>query len=122
MLWQVGTNAVFRKNEFNFDEVVAKIAEGLRLLRDHPTMDVMLIDPQYVTAMLCDDNAELAEKMVSAIRTAAEDAEVNLFQRWALDAPLARAQQRSFEQLLDPEDRSEAASEQLEHHAGIALP
>ncbi|MDE5441880.1 SGNH/GDSL hydrolase family protein [Bradyrhizobium sp. CSA207] len=103
VLWQVGTNAVFRKNEFNFDEVVAKIAEGLALLRDHPTMDVILIDPQYVTAML-DDNAELSEKMVSAIRTAAQGAKVNLFQRWALMRHWHVYNNASFEQLLAPDD------------------
>src|ERR1700754_4569935 len=79
VLWQVGTNAVFRKEQFNFDEVVTKISEGLKLLGDHPSMDVVLIDPQYVTAMLYDENAELSEKMVSAIRTAARDAKVDLF-------------------------------------------
>ena len=104
VLWQVGTNAVFRQKEFNFDEVVAKIGEGSRLLRDHPTIDVILIDPQYVTAMLYDDNAELADKMVSAIRTAAEGASVNLFQRWALMRHWHVYNNATFEQLLDPED------------------
>ena len=104
VLWQVGTNAVFRQSEFNFDEVVAKIGEGLRLLGDHPTTDVILIDPQYVTAMLYENNAELAEKMVSAIRTAADCAKVNLFQRWALMRHWHVLNNASFEQLLDPED------------------
>lgn len=104
VLWQVGTNAVFRQKEFNFDEVVANIIGGLALLRAHPTMDVILIDPQYVTAMLFDDNADLAEKMVSAIRTAAADAKVNLFQRWALMRHWHVLNNVSFEQLLDPED------------------
>jgi hypothetical protein len=104
VLWQVGTNAVFRQNEFSFDEVVAKIAEGLALLRDHPNMDVILIDPQHVTAMLFDDNAELSEKMVSAIRSAARGANVNLFQRWALMRHWHVHNNASFEQLLDPND------------------
>jgi hypothetical protein len=104
VLWQVGTNAVFRHKEFDFDEVVAKIGEGLRLLRDHPTMDVILIDPQYVTAMLYEDNAELADKMVAAIRSAAKAAKVNLFQRWALMRHWHVCNNASFEQLLDPED------------------
>lgn len=103
VLWQVGTNAVFRRNEFNFDEVIAKIAEGLTLLRDHPTMDVILIDPQYVTAML-GNNVELSEKMVSAIRTAAQGAKVNLFQRWALMRHWNEHNNASFEQLLDRDD------------------
>jgi hypothetical protein len=104
VLWQVGTNAVFRQTEFNFNEVVAKIAEGLTLLRDHPTVDVILIDPQYVTAMLYDDNAELSERMVSAIRSAAQQANVNLFQRWALMRHWHVYNNASLEQLLDPED------------------
>lgn len=104
VLWQVGTNAVFRKEQFNFDEVVRKIVEGLKLLRDHPTTDVVLIDPQYVTAMLYDGNAELSEKMVSAIRTAAQDAKVNLFQRWALMRHWHVYNNASFEQLLAADD------------------
>ncbi len=104
LLWQVGTNAVFRQKEFDFDEVVRKIAEGLNLLHAHPTIDVVLIDPQYTTAMLFDDNAELAEKMVSAIRAAAQDAEVNLFQRWALMRHWHVYNQASFEQLVAPDD------------------
>ena len=32
VIWQVGTNAVFRKEEFNFDDVMVAIAAGLRWL------------------------------------------------------------------------------------------
>ncbi|CUT09813.1 Lipolytic enzyme GDSL family precursor [Bradyrhizobium sp.] len=103
VLWQVGTNAVFRSNEFDFDEVLAKIAEGLARLRDHPAIDVILINPQYVTAML-GDNAKLSEKMVSAIRAAAQDAKVNLFQRWALMRHWNEHNNASLEQLLAPDD------------------
>ncbi|MGY4624868.1 hypothetical protein ACVWY3_002624 [Bradyrhizobium sp. USDA 4486] len=104
VLWQVGTNAVFRQKEFNFDEVIGKLAEGLKLLHEHPTIDVVLIDPQYTTAMLYDDNAELAEKMVAAIRTAAQEAKVNLFQRWALMRHWHVCNKASFEQLVAPDD------------------
>ena len=62
VIWQVGTNAVFRNKEFDFEKVVAAIATGLDRLRSHSKdMDVMLIDPQYVPAMLFDDKAELSE-------------------------------------------------------------
>lgn len=105
VLWQVGTNAVFRKEQFNFNQVIDKIAEGLKLLRGRPTMDIILIDPQYVTAMLFDDNAELSEKMVSAIRSAAQSAEVNLFQRWALMRHWRIYNNASFEQLLAQDDQ-----------------
>jgi GDSL-like lipase/acylhydrolase family protein len=81
VIWQVGTNAVF--HNYNLDDVAAKIIEGLDRLRGKP-MDVMLIDPQYTTAMLLDDKAEASARMVSLISTVAEKAKVNLFRRWAL--------------------------------------
>ncbi|MCK1392356.1 SGNH/GDSL hydrolase family protein [Bradyrhizobium sp. 1] len=103
VLWQVGTNAVFRKQDFNFKEVVDKIAEGVRLLAKHP-IDVVLIDPQYVTAMLRDDKAELSETMVSEIRKIADEAKISVFQRWALMRHWHVSNEVSFEQLLDPTD------------------
>jgi len=103
VLWQVGTNAVFRKDEFNFEDVVAKIAEGVRRLGEHP-IDVVLIDPQYVTAMLRDDKAELADQMVLEIRRIAEAAKVNVFQRWALMRHWHVNNDVLFSQLLDTSD------------------
>jgi len=32
VIWQVGTNAVFRSDEFDFEAVVKAIADGLKLL------------------------------------------------------------------------------------------
>jgi hypothetical protein len=81
LIWQVGTNAVF--HNYKLDDVAAKIAEGLDQLRGKP-MDIVLIDPQYTTAMLLDDKADASERMVSLISDAAGKAEVNLFRRWAL--------------------------------------
>ena len=48
VIWQVGTNAVFRNKEFNLDDVAGSIATGLRWLKDLPT-DVMLMDLQYTS-------------------------------------------------------------------------
>jgi hypothetical protein len=107
VLWQIGTNAVFHKDQYKFDDVVDAITEGVRQLlqpRDHP-LDVVLIDPQYVTAMLRDDNAELSEKIVLAIREIADAAKVNVFQRWALMRHWHVQNGVSFDQLLDPTDR-----------------
>ena len=41
VIWQVGTNAVFRKEEFDFGDVMVAIAAGLRWLKDLP-IDVVL--------------------------------------------------------------------------------
>jgi hypothetical protein len=103
VIWQVGTNAVFHNDKYDVDEVAAKIEEGLTRLRGRG-FDVVLIDPQYVTKMLGDDRAELSDRMVRLIRTAAERASVNLFQRWALMRHWHVQNNLSFEQLLDPTD------------------
>jgi hypothetical protein len=81
LIWQVGTNAVF--HSYDFDKVAVKIAQGLDLLQGKP-IDVVLIDPQYTTAMLLDDKAEASERMVSLISSIAKESKVNLFRRWAL--------------------------------------
>jgi hypothetical protein len=104
VIWQVGTNAVFHKERYDLDKVAAAIAEGLaRLPRER--MDVLLIDPQYVTAMLLDDKAEHSAHMVSLISTAAKDAGVSVFRRWALMRHWHVHNNVTFEQMLDPTDQ-----------------
>jgi hypothetical protein len=104
VIWQVGTNAVFHKERYDLDEVAAAIADGLaRIPRDR--MEVLLIDPQYVTAMLLDDKAELSARMVSLISTAAKNAGVSVFRRWALMRHWQMYNNVTFEQMLDPTDQ-----------------
>jgi len=105
VIWQVGTNAVFRKQEkkYDLDKVAAAIATGLERLRGQP-MDVVLIDPQYVTAMLLDDRVQDSERMVSLISAAAEKAEVSVFRRWELMRHWHLHNNISFERMLDPTD------------------
>ena len=74
MIWQVGTNAVFRKEEFNFDDVAGSIATGLDWLASLPT-DVVLMDLQYATALVVpDEKKRFAIDMVARISAAAEKA------------------------------------------------
>lgn len=107
VLWQIGTNAVFHRDQYKFQDVLDAIADGVNQLlkpRQRP-MDVVLIDPQYVTAMLREDKAELSERIVLEIRRIAASAKVNVFQRWALMRHWHVQNGISFEQLLDPTDR-----------------
>jgi hypothetical protein len=103
VIWQVGTNAVFHKADYNIEDVAAKIADGLKRLGERP-VDVMLLDPQYVPAMLLDDKADLSERMVSLISEKAEQAQVNVFHRWALMRHWHVQNNISFERMLDPTD------------------
>jgi hypothetical protein len=101
VIWQVGTNAVFHK--YNLDGVAAKIAEGLARLRQYP-IDVVMMDPQYVTAMLLDERADASDRMVSLIASAAEKAGVSVFSRWALMRHWHVQNNISLERMLDPTD------------------
>jgi len=119
VIWQVGTNAVFHNDRYNVDDVAEKIATGLARLRADPIgMDIMLIDPQYVTAMLLDGKAELSERMVSLISAAGNLANVNVFHRWALMRHWHVHNGISFERMLDPTDgdklhQSDASTQRL---------
>jgi lysophospholipase L1-like esterase len=84
VIWQVGTNAVFRQKEFNFDDVAAAIVSGLDWLAGLEA-DVVLMDPQYTTAVVTPaDQLTRAEDMVARISAAADNAGVNLLPRFAL--------------------------------------
>jgi hypothetical protein len=106
VIWQVGTNAVFHKADkpYDLDKVAAAITAGLARLRDQP-MDVLLINPQYVTAMLLDTRADDSAYMVSQIAVAAEKAKVSVFRRWELMRHWHVHNNISFEQMLDPTDQ-----------------
>jgi acyl-CoA thioesterase-1 len=51
VIWQVGTNAVFRKDEFRFDDVVAASVAELRRLAALP-IDALIMDSQYTPAVV----------------------------------------------------------------------
>jgi hypothetical protein len=99
VIWQVGTNAVF--HNYDLDLVATKIADGLERLRGR---DVVLIDPQYVPAMLLDDKAEASARMVSLISAAAKQANVNLFRRWALMRHWHVHDDIALDRMFDPTD------------------
>jgi hypothetical protein len=83
VIWQVGTNAVFRPNDFSIDDTAEKIAAGLDYLRGRQ-MDIVLMDSQYAPAVTGDDKIDQAERMMSLIAGAADKAGVNLFRRFDL--------------------------------------
>ena len=83
VIWQVGTNAVFRQEAFNPDDVMVAVTAGLRWLKDLP-IDVVMMDLQYTPALV--EGAKLAASMdmVGRISRAAQDAGVNVFRRFDL--------------------------------------
>jgi acyl-CoA thioesterase-1 len=83
VIWQVGTNAIFRNLDYNPDDVATAIGVGLDWLAGLP-MDVVLMDLQYTRALVGSDKLKLSEDMVSRISTIGKRSNVNVFRRFAL--------------------------------------
>jgi acyl-CoA thioesterase I len=89
VIWQVGTNAVYRSQDYNPDDVKAAIEVGLDLLSALPT-DVVLMDSQYTRAVVVpQEKLDLSNKTTSMISDVASnkstaDKSVSVFSRFAL--------------------------------------
>ena len=104
VIWQVGTNAVWKG--FDLNEVAAKLDAGLKLLLSScPWMDVVLMDLQYAPGILSDNRIKAAERMVELIsNVAAANPPVNLFRRFDLMRRWHKVEKNSFDRMIDPSD------------------
>jgi acyl-CoA thioesterase-1 len=82
VIWQVGTNAVFRNDEFDFGDVINAIVKGVRTLKG--SIDVVIMDSQFVPAVVDGEKLKLSEELVGRIARTAEDESVNVFRRFDL--------------------------------------
>lgn len=111
VVWQVGTNAVWQSPDQNppppsFDETTRAIRDGLVKLRDETQADVILMDLQYVPAVLTTAKKDKVIAMVEAISELARDAGVNVFRRIAFMKGLHEVERVSFDRMVDPTDGS----------------
>ena len=107
VIWQVGTNSVWQRPDQNppsLDETTSAIREGLIKLRKETKADVILMDLQYVPAVLTPAKKDKAIEMVEAISQLARDAGVNVFRRFAFMKGLSEVEQVSFDRMVDPAD------------------
>ena len=104
VIWQVGTNAVWKAYDLN--RVAAAIDNGLKqLLSSRPKMDVVLMDLQYAPAILSDNRIKEAELMVKLIAdVAAANPLVNLFRRFDLMRRWHKVEKSGFDRMIDPAD------------------
>jgi lysophospholipase L1-like esterase len=106
VIWQVGTNSVWQRPDQNppsLDETTSAIREGLLKLSQETKADVILMDLQYVPAVLTPAKKEKAIAMVKAIGELAQDG-VNVFRRFAFMKGLSEVEQVSFDRMVDPAD------------------
>jgi lysophospholipase L1-like esterase len=108
VIWQVGTNAVWQSPDQNppppsFDETTKAIRDGLVKLHKTKT-DVILMDLQYLPAVLTPAKKDKSIAMVEMISKLAGDAGVNVFRRFAFMKGLYKVERVSFDRMVDPED------------------
>jgi len=107
VIWQVGTNAVWQRPDQNppsFEETTRAIRDGLVRLRDETQADVILMDLQYVPAVITPAKKDKAIAMAEAISELARNAGVNVFRRFAFMKGLYHVEHVSFDRMVDPED------------------
>jgi lysophospholipase L1-like esterase len=108
LIWQMGTNAVWQKKEDHppsHEQTIAALRDGIRRVRDERSIDVILMDPQCVPAMLTAATREATERMVTAIAEVGREQQVNLFRRFALMEGWHDVEKISFDRMVDPGDR-----------------
>jgi lysophospholipase L1-like esterase len=111
VIWQVGTNAVWQDPNSNppppsFNQTTGAIRDGLVKLRDKTQADVILMDLQYLPAVLTPAKKDKAIAMVESISELARDAGVNVFRRFAFMKGLHQVEGASFDKMVDPTDDS----------------
>ncbi|MBI5318902.1 GDSL-type esterase/lipase family protein [Bradyrhizobium sp.] len=109
VIWQVGTNAVWQSpNNIppppSFTETTAAIHDGLVMLRDRTQADVILMDLQYLPAVLTPAKKDKAIAMVEVIGELSRDAGVNVFRRFAFMKGLVEVEGVSFDRMVNPAD------------------
>lgn len=103
VIWQVGTNAAFREDVYNVDDVVAAIDKGLELLSGQ-AMDVVLMDMPYTPALVAGSREPRTKSLVNMIADVADRHNVNLFSRFRLMRGWVLSEKIPFERLVDSED------------------
>jgi lysophospholipase L1-like esterase len=104
VIWQVGTNAVWQAGGPSFADTTKAIREGVDRLLGAETVDVVLMDLQYVPAVLTPAKREKADAMVEAISQIAQEKHVNVFRRFELMQGWHDIAGISFDRMVDPGD------------------
>ncbi|MEH2480433.1 lysophospholipase L1-like esterase [Nitrobacteraceae bacterium AZCC 2146] len=102
LVWQVGTNAVWQRGR-DSRVTAAAIVEGLERLSSCE-LDVVLMDLQYVPALLTDDKIDGTRYMMSAITGAAASQSINVFGRFEFMRKLVEVEKAAFDRIIDPND------------------
>lgn len=107
VIWQVGTNSVWQPpadHPPSLEKTIEALHRGIALLRQECNPDIILMDPQYVPAMLTAEKIDATHAMVKAIAAVANELGVNLFARFELMRRLHEVENVPFSLIVDPTD------------------
>ena len=107
VIWQVGTNAVWQPADQkppSFKKTTKAISDGVDQLLAKKRIDVVLMDLQYVPALLTPAKKKKAIDMVAAISKIAHKKGVNVFRRFELMQGWHDIAKISFDRMVDPGD------------------
>jgi lysophospholipase L1-like esterase len=107
VIWQMGTNAVWQSKQDDppsHEATIAALRTGIQRLKDAGSIDIILMDPQYVPAMLTQATRQATCRMVEDIAEVARKEGVNLFRRFELMKGWHEVAKISFDRMVDPTD------------------
>lgn len=107
VIWQIGTNCVWQSEPDkppSQQQTIEALRRGIDLLKKQGSIDIVLMDLQYLPAMLTPAISEATKAMVEAIAKVAAEKEVNLFQRFELMKRWSEVGKFSFDQMVNPLD------------------
>ena len=109
VIWQLGTNSVWQGPDNkppppSQDETTGALRNGVDLLQKEGKIDIILMDLQYVPALLTPATRDQTASMVSAISEVASVKKVNLFRRFEFMKALLELEGVSFDAMVDPTD------------------
>jgi hypothetical protein len=98
VLWQVGSNSVLRDRPLG--EANTSLREGLKRLHEAKT-DVVLINPQYAPKVITKHDVD---GMVDLIHVTAKEANVDLFERFAVMRYWRLTEDLPFSTFISPDE------------------
>jgi lysophospholipase L1-like esterase len=109
VIWQVGTNAVWQRPDQNpkpptFEQTTTAIRDGITKLKAYGHADIIMMDLQYVPAVVTPAKIDKATAMVEAIAKIAHVKGVSVFGRFALMKGWHKVERISFDRMVDPND------------------
>ncbi len=107
VIWQIGTNSVWQgaaDHPPTLETTIDELRAGIQELKGAGNIDIVLMDLQYVPALLTPATLASTNKMVLAIGDVARGMQVNLFQRFKLVKAWHEIAGISLDRMVNPGD------------------